>query len=84
MASRCSSGMPTSSLITSSGSRIEKSSTMSMRPSTRLRSSNSAARRRMNPSRSLMRRGVNTRLTILRCQLCSGGSLAIRNGAPAS
>ncbi len=39
---------------------------------------------RMNGSRSPMRRGVNTRLTILRCQLWKGGSLEMRYGAPAS
>ena len=79
--SRADAGMPISSLITSSGSRKEKSSTTSNRSASRSRSSRPAAVRRTNGSSAAIRRGVNSRPTILRCAVCSGGSLTIRNGA---
>ena len=74
--------MPMSSLITSSGKQrrevVRPRRTRRRRASV---SSSSPARRRMNGSSSAMRFGVNTRATTLRCHVCSGGSLTIRNGA---
>ncbi len=68
--------------MTSSGRRIEKSSTRSKSSWPATASSREFALSRTNGSSAAIRRGVKAPFTSLRCHRCSGSSITMSRGVP--